>query len=153
MDGILTTSPCIAGVVVSPLKQIRDQRGMVMHMLRADSPLFTTFGEVYFSVVKQGVVKAWKRHHRMVQNFVVPMGEIKLVIYDDRSNSDTHGVVQEIVAGIEHYGLVQIPPMLWYGFKGVAAGDSMIANCASIPHDPDEVERVDECSPVIPYSW
>lgn len=153
MGDILSSSPCIDGVLVSPLKQIRDERGMVMHMLRADSPSFSSFGEVYFSVVKPGVVKAWKRHRQMVQNFAVPVGQIKLVIYDDRPGSKTRGVLQEIVTGVEHYGLVQMPPMLWYGFKGVAAAESMIANCASIPHDPEEVDRVEEGSLLIPYSW
>lgn len=153
MGDILTSRPNIAGVEVTPLKQLRDQRGMVMHMLRADSPSFETFGEIYFSVVKHGVVKAWKRHHRMVQNFAVPVGEIKLVIYDDRPDSVTCGVVQEITTGVDHYGLVRIPPMLWYGFKGVAETESMIANCASIPHDPGEADRVEADSRLIPYLW
>ena len=39
----------IEGVIVTPLRQIFDERGKVMQMLREDSPVFSRFGEVYFS--------------------------------------------------------------------------------------------------------
>lgn len=37
----------IEGVVVKDLKQFVDDRGRVMHMVRADDPLFEKFGEIY----------------------------------------------------------------------------------------------------------
>lgn len=151
--GEVSGAAAIDGVRVAPLTQIRDGRGAVLHMLRADSPTFEGFGEVYFSQVKPGVVKAWKRHRRMVQNLAVPVGAIRLVIYDDRPESATCGRVQEIVAGADDYCLVRIPPMVWYGFRGLADGDSLIANCATLPHDPAEVDRLPEDSPAIPYRW
>ena len=42
------------------VKKIGDERGSVMHMMRADSPWFSRFGEIYFSTVKSKVVKAWR---------------------------------------------------------------------------------------------
>ena len=69
------------GVTVTPLKRIADERGAVLHMLRADDPLFEGIGEIYFSVVRAGVIKAWKRHSRMIQHFAVPSGNIRLVIF------------------------------------------------------------------------
>ena len=143
----------IEGVRIFPLKQIGDERGMVMHMLRADAPHFEGFGEVYFSVVRSGVVKAWKRHRLMTQNFAVPVGEIRLVIFDDREGSVTRGAIQEIVTGTGYYALIRLPPMLWYGFKGTGQGDSLIANCASIPHDPSESESIALDSGLVPYRW
>jgi dTDP-4-dehydrorhamnose 3,5-epimerase len=153
MGDALVVSPCIDGVAIYPLKHISDERGSVMHMLRSDASCFTSFGEIYFSVVKPGVVKAWKKHQRMAQNFAVPVGQIKLVIYDDRDHSPTHGLVQEIIIGVDQYFLVHIPQMLWYGFQGLSSTDAMIANCATIPHDPAEVERVEQTSALIPYKW
>jgi len=146
---------CIEGVSITPLRVIADERGCVMHMLRADSAGFEGFGEVYFSVVRAGAVKAWKRHRLMVQNFAVPVGAIRLVIHDDRPGSTSRGVTQEIHtgAGLDRYALVRIPPMVWYGFQGVATIDSLIANCASLPHDPGEVDRLAENSEDIPYAW
>ena len=153
MGSAVTSGPMLAGVAIHPLAQIKDERGAVMHMLRADQKEFESFGEIYFSVVRQGVVKAWKRHQRMVQNFAVPVGEIRFVLYDDRSGSPTRGKIQEIVTGADRYALIRIPPLLWYGFQGIATGDSMIANCASIPHDPAESENAPPGAQFIPYVW
>ena len=36
----------IDGVILTPLRQIFDERGKVMHMLREDSPVFSRFGEI-----------------------------------------------------------------------------------------------------------
>src|SRR5205823_2429927 len=81
----------IDGVRVIPLRQIPDERGKVMHMLRADDPHFERFGEIYFSTVYAGVVKGWHLHERMTINYAVPFGSIKLVLFDDRAGSSTRG--------------------------------------------------------------
>ncbi len=153
MGAILTSGAAIDGVFVHPLTPMRDERGAVMHMLREDSPWFERFGEIYFSVVKKGAVKAWKRHLQMAQNFTAPSGEIRLVIYDDRESSPTRGNLLEVITGQDRYGLVKIPPLLWYGFTGLSEGESLIANCATLPHDPAESERLEPASSLIPFTW
>ena len=143
----------IEGVVIEPLKRILDERGKVMHMMRADSPLFTGFGEIYFSEVNPGVVKAWKRHRLMTLNYAVPVGNIKVVIFDDRPGSKTSGEVQEVFIGQDNYCLLRIPPLVWSGFKGISPHPSIIANLTDIPHDPSEVERLGPSDGKIPYGW
>lgn len=143
----------IHDVVVEPLRQIPDERGKVMHMLRSDSNLFENFGEVYFSVVYPGAIKAWKLHREMTLNLAVPVGSIKLVLYDDRRDSTSKGKIQEMIIGEENYCLVKIPPMIWNGFQGIARTISLIVNCATLPHDPDEVQRLDTSNTYIPYDW
>jgi dTDP-4-dehydrorhamnose 3,5-epimerase len=76
-----------------------------------------------------------------------------LVLVDERSGSATAGRTQEILLGDGHYNLVTIPPMLWTGFKGLGDTPALIANCASLPHDPDEVERRAPDDPAIPFHW
>ena len=144
----------IEGVRVTPLRKIPDERGVVMQMLRADSPHFDRFGEIYFSGVYPGVVKAWHMHSRMTLNYAVPIGTIKLVLYDDRPGSATRGRLMELFIGDHNYCLVTIPPGLWNGFKGVGTtAMALVANCATIPHDPDEITRCDPFSDRIPYDW
>jgi dTDP-4-dehydrorhamnose 3,5-epimerase len=143
----------IDGVIVTPLRQIADERGKVMHMLRSDAPHFRGFGEIYFSCVYPQAIKAWHLHKRMVLNYAVPHGNIKFVLYDDRAASPTKGEVQELFLGPDNYCLVTVPPMVWNGFKGVGAETAIVANCASIPHDPDEIMRCDPADPSIPYDW
>ena len=143
----------INGVVITPLKQITDERGKVMHMLRNDSDVFVSFGEIYFSCVHPGAVKAWHIHKKMVLNYAVPFGNIKFVLYDDREGSSTRGQLQEIFLGPDNYNLVTVPALVWNGFKGIGDKTAIVANCASLPHDPKEIERRDPTDPSFPYNW
>ncbi|OGR07310.1 MAG: dTDP-4-dehydrorhamnose 3,5-epimerase [Desulfobacca sp. RBG_16_58_9] len=143
----------IDGVLITPLKQILDERGKVMHMLRSDASHFQGFGEIYFSCVYPGAIKAWHLHKKMALNYAVPYGRIKLVLYDDREGSRTRGEIQEIFMGIDNYCLVTIPPLVWNGFKGMGQETAIVANCATIPHDPHEIVRLDPFDPSIPYDW
>ena len=143
----------IDGVKVTQLRQILDERGKVMHMLRSDSEIFEGFGEIYFSCVYPGAIKAWHIHKAMTLNYAVPHGNIKFVLYDDRPESPTCGEVQEIFLGPDNYCLVTVPPMVWNGFKGIGGETAIVANCASIPHDPAEIDRKPAFDPSIPYDW
>ena len=143
----------ISGVVLTPLRQIFDERGKVMHMLREDSPVFSRFGEIYFSCTHPGAVKAWHLHKEMTLNYAVIYGEIKFVLYDDRERSPTRGEVQELFISPENYQLVTVPPLVWNGFKGVGNQMAIVANCATMPHLPDEIERLPASDPRIPYDW
>lgn len=143
----------IEGVQIHPLRQIPDERGKIMHMLRADSPHFKEFGEIYFSCVYPGAVKAWHIHRRMTLNYAVIVGHIKLVLFDDREASPTRGKLQELFLGESNYSLVIVPPMVWNGFKGIGDKTAMVANCATIPHDANEIERMDPFTTRIPYQW
>lgn len=143
----------IEGVLITPLKQILDERGKIMHMLRCDSEVFEQFGEIYFSCVHPGVIKAWHIHKKMTLNYAVPYGKIKLVLFDDREDSSTKGELMEIFLGPDNYKLITIPPMVWNGFKGIGTETSIVANCATIPHDPEEIDRLDPFDNHIPYDW
>ena len=143
----------IHDIRITPLRRIADERGAVFHMLRAEDPVFERFGEIYFSLVYPGVVKGWHLHHRMTLNYAVPSGMVKLVLYDDRADSPTRGSLQELHIGELNYVLVTIPPLIWNGFKGEGSGPALVANCATISHDPDEIERRDPFAAGIPYDW
>lgn len=143
----------IEGVIVKSLKKIPDERGYIYHMLRSDDPIFEKFGEIYFSVVYPGVIKGWHLHKEMTLNYAVIQGIIKLVLYDNRENSSTRGNLMELFIGEENYYLVKIPPKIWNGFKGIGTKSVIVANCATLPHDPDEMERLDPFSDKIPYNW
>ncbi len=143
----------IDGVIISPLKQIPDERGKVMHMLREDSEGFVGFGEIYFSCIYPGAIKGWHIHKMTTLNYAVLHGSIKFVLYDDRQGSPTKGEVQEIFLGSDNYCRVTVPPMIWNGFKGIGINTAIVANCASMAHDPDETDRRDSFDSYIPYDW
>jgi dTDP-4-dehydrorhamnose 3,5-epimerase len=143
----------IEGVRITPLKQILDERGKIMHMLRNDAEGFAGFGEIYFSCVHPGAIKGWHIHKEMELNYAVPHGNIKFVLYDDRTNSPSCGELQEIFMGPDNYCLVTVPPMVWNGFKGIGSEMAIVANCTTITHRADEIDRLDPFDPSIPYNW
>ena len=144
----------IDGVVLQDLRIIPADGGPVLHMRRADSPLFRSFGELYFSEVEPGSVKAWKRHAVQTQHFAVPAGRLRIVLYDDRPDSPTRGAVMETVLGRpDQYRLLRIPPRIWYGFTALGSQPALICNCADVPHDPSEGERRPRDAAEIPYHW
>jgi len=143
----------IDGVRIVPLRQLRDERGAIFHMLRADDPAFEGFGEIYFSFVRPGWVKGWHLHRAMTLNYAVPVGRVRLVLYDDRDGSPTRGAVQEIEMGEDQYVRVRVPAGVWNGFRGESESDAMVANCATLPHEPNEIVRIAPDDPRVPYKW
>lgn len=144
----------INGVLIIGLKQIIDERGAVLHLIRNDSQFYSTFGECYMSLIHPNLIKAWKKHTLQTQNIAVPIGRIKLVIFDSRSDSSTFGNLLEIELGRpDSYNRIVIPPGVWYGFKCISQISALIVNCADIPHDNSESIRVEDNSDLIPYNW
>jgi len=143
----------IEGLQVIPLRRIPDERGTIFHMLRATDPHFKRFGEIYFSTIYQGVVKGWHKHEVMALNYACIYGRVKVVVYDDREGSSTHGNLHEIFIGQDNYSLVIIPPMVWNGFKGMGHDFSIIANCSTHVHDPSRSVRLAPDDKLIPYDW
>ncbi len=143
----------IDGVKVIPLRQIPDERGKVMHMLKSTDPHFERFGEIYFSTAWPGAIKGWHVHKKMTLNYAVVSGRIKLVLYDRRDGSPTKGEVQEIFIGEDNYCLVTVPPGVVNGFKAYGDRQAIVANCSTEPHSPDEIVRIDPFDKGIPYDW
>ena len=143
----------IKDVTISKLKIIEDERGKVMHMMRNDSKVFQSFGEIYFSTIYKDVIKAWHLHKEATLNYASVSGEVKLVLYDDRTERDSRGIYEEIFLTPENYFLVTIPPNIWNGFKGLAKGESIIANCLNLPNNEKEMVRLDIKNKRFNHNW
>ena len=143
----------IEGMSIRQLRQIPDERGKIMHMLRCDDPWFEKFGEIYFSVAYPNVIKGWHLHQRITLNYAVISGMIKLVLYDERQASPGKGEVMEIFTGEDDYALITIPPGVWNGYMTIGVKPAIVANCATEPHDPEEMIRRSPFDPSIPYDW
>jgi dTDP-4-dehydrorhamnose 3,5-epimerase len=143
----------IQGVQVIPKKKLFDDRGAIFHMLRKDDPEFQKFGEIYFSKIHPGVIKAWHHHSRMALNYLVVNGSIQLGLWDGRKESPTFGKQQTIYLDEQNSQLVVVPPGVWNGFKGLGPTSSLVANCATEPHDPEEITRKAFDDPSFGYDW
>lgn len=145
----------IEGVKIKILRPILDERGRLMEILRSDDPIFVKFGQIYLTTVYHGVVKAWHCHRRQIDNLSCIRGVVKLALYDAREDSITYGKINEFFMGDNSPLLIQIPPLVYHGMKGVGAWESLVINCPTEPYnhdDPDEV-RLSPDTPEIPYDW
>ena len=79
--------------------------------------------------------------------------KVKLVLFDDRKESNTFGKYQELILSPKNYFMVTIPPLIWNGFKGEDNEESIIANCMTIPHDEEEIVRKDPEDKKFKYNW
>lgn len=145
----------IDGVRTKQLRVIPDERGYLMEMLRCDDEMFVRFGQVYLTVAFPGVVKGWHYHKRQDDIFVVVKGMIKLVLYDQRGDSSTCKLINELFIGERNPMLVTIPAGVVHGFKGIGVEPAYLINLPTEPYDysnPDEF-RISPRDPSIPYDW
>ena len=145
----------INGVIVQPLRVIPDERGRVMEILRRDDPVFHQFGQCYLTTTYPGVVKAWHCHHLQTDQICAVKGMLKLVMYDARPDSPTHGEVHELFIGEHQPTRVTIPPGVFHGWKCISTKEALVINCPSELYNyaqPDE-HRLPWNSAEVPYDW
>jgi dTDP-4-dehydrorhamnose 3,5-epimerase len=141
----------IDGVRLTPLRIIGDERGSVMHMLRATDAHFAGFGEVYFSTIVAGARKEWRLHRKHTSQLAVVVGTVRFVLHP--GNAGGAGGTEEIEIGASNYQLLTIPPGVWYAFENRGSSTAIIANCSNGVHDPNEAERRGFDDPPAPYVW
>ena len=123
-------------IIIKPLKKINIEEGDVLHALKASEDEFHGFEEAYFSTIKKNKIKAWKRHLLMTMNLIIPIGRVQFNFYDDEKN-----LLKNIIVGEDNYCRITVPPMIWFGFKGLSTHTSYILNISDERHNPSEVER------------
>jgi dTDP-4-dehydrorhamnose 3,5-epimerase len=122
---------------VTTLAKVVTNGGDVMHAMKSSDANYKGFGEVYFSWIEQGVIKAWKCHNKMTMNLICPLGEVRFVFQSPVSKDEFR--VENI--GEEKYVRLTVPPGIWFGFQGQAKDRSLLANIADIAHQEEEVTR------------
>ncbi len=138
-------------ISIQKLTKINVEGGDVFHAIKKSEDSYDDFGELYFSWIDPGYIKAWKRHKVMKLNLVVPYGLVKFVVCQD----DKRGIFKDIVIGNndkdDKYSRLTIEPGTWFGFKGLAKHKSLVVNLANIEHDPKEADTLNLNS--FEYSW
>ena len=141
----------IDGIIITHLKKIIHPKGDLYHVIKKSSDGYIGFGEAYISTIIKNEIKGWKKHHSMTLNLVVPAGAVKIVIFDDRNQSSTNGLFQEILLSKENYFRLTIPPKLYVAFQGISDSTNILLNIANIEHDPSESSNLELAK--ISYSW
>ena len=138
------------GLIISELNQIHNSKGDILHALKKSDSSFNNFGEAYFSFVKYNKIKGWKKHNKMTMNLIVPIGEVKFVLYDNRDKKSDPNI-KEIIIGQPNYKRLTVPPNIYVSFKGISKNINLILNIADIEHDTNESINLDLSD--IAYEW
>ena len=145
----------IDGVQVRRLRLIPDERGFLMELMRSDWEEFEKFGQAYITAVYPGAVKGWHYHKIQTDHFICIHGMAKVVLYDAREGSPTHGEVNEFFMGPLNPIMLTIPKGVSHGFKGISEEMTLIANVPTELYNyeqPDEY-RLPAHTKEIPYDW
>lgn len=141
----------IEGVSIQNLKIINNSKGNIYHVLKKDEINQMDIGEIYLSEIHYNEIKGWKKHHKMFLNLIVPIGDIKFVIFDDREQSSTNGQFWEVTIGENNYCRLCIPPNVYVAFQGMNMNRNLLINVASIEHDPSEATNLE--LNMLDYRW
>lgn len=132
-------------VYLNKLKRIAVSQGDVYHGIKASDRSFKGFGELYFSRIESHRVKGWKRHKRLTLNLMVPVGEVRFVVFAHDSGTclPSHLVSDcRLGADVNHQRLT-VEPGMWVAFQGIGQGINVVANVIPEEHDPTETDNLD----------
>lgn len=145
----------IEGVKTKKLTSVPDERGRFMEIIRADDDIFAKFGQVHVTTAYPGVVKAWHYHNNQDDHFAVISGMMKVVLYDGREESPTHGRINEFFIGDHNQMVLRIPRRVSHGFKCISGKEAILMNLVTEPYNynaPDK-HRIDPHDNNIDYDW
>ena len=144
----------IAGVETKELVTHVDERGWFREIIRRSDPIFPEgFGQWSHTVSYQGVSKAWHVHRTQTDWWYVAIGTVKAALYDTRTDSSTHGELQELLMGDGQPPIVlKIPPGVAHGYR-VLSGPAHVFYIVSHEYDGTDEGRIAHDSPDIGYDW
>lgn len=146
--------PNIEGVVIKDLVTHPDERGFFRELIRETDPFFGEgFAQLSHSLMHPGVAKAWHIHKTQIDWWYVPVGVLKVALYDTREDSSTKGQLQELFMGGDHgHKILKIPPGVAHGCKAIT-GEAHLIYVTSNVYDPAEEGRIPHDDPGIGYDW
>ena len=116
---------------------IKVEGGNVMKIMKISDYKEFKFGEAYFSSIDFNYIKGWKMQLKMSSNICVPEGEVKFTfVSKDFKYHKTY------ILGENNYGILSIPPKIWYSFKGLSEKTSLILNISDSEHDEKDIKKI-----------
>ena len=144
----------IKGVIIKELVTHTDERGFFREIFRFSEEFEKiSLGQLSHSLAKEGVVKAWHGHKEQFQWNYVVLGKIKVVLYDNRSESSTYRETMEFLVGDDEKPRAYFfPPGVLHGYKCLK-GPMQIIYVTSGVYDLSDEVRISKDDPQIGYEW
>jgi dTDP-4-dehydrorhamnose 3,5-epimerase len=148
--------PEIEGVVLKRITALADHRGTLAEVLDARDPFWTEpVVYAYEFTIRPGRIKGWGMHELQTDRYLASVGNVRVVLYDGRADSETQGRIEQFFFTPATPGLLMIPPGVWHADQNWGEIDARIMNFPTQPYDhssPDKY-RIDPHSGMIPFDW
>src|SRR5258708_1348206 len=114
----------IEGVVIQHRKTLVDDRGTLCEILGPhnavnEMPLVY----VYQFTIRPGKIKGWHVHYLHDDRIFVSQGEVKVVLYDNRAESPTYRMINEIYRTAFDRTVMVIPRNVFHAHQNVGTTD------------------------------
>ncbi|UCF38490.1 MAG: dTDP-4-dehydrorhamnose 3,5-epimerase family protein [Acidobacteriota bacterium] len=109
----------------------------------------------YCFTIRPGMIKGWGMHKEHEDRYFVLYGEMEVVLYDDREDSGTRGLVTKVYLTQYRRRLMNIPAGVWHATRNPGISDVVVVNFPTIPYDhanPDKY-RLPLDTDRIPYKF
>ena len=144
----------IVGVELRRTPTHADERGTLTEVIDlrwefTDDPLVY----VYLVTLRPEQIRGWVVHQAQNDRLFVYAGVLKIALYDARTDSPTHGLVNVFHLGGHDRALLSIPAGVYHGVHNVGSEDGAFVNLPSQPyqHDDPDKYRLPLDNDVIPY--
>lgn len=110
---------------------------------------------VYTFTIRPGWAKGWGIHREHEDRYFLLAGELEIVLFDARDDSETTGLVSKIVLAESRRQLMNIPAGVWHAERNLGDRDVVVVNFPTIVYDhsaPDKY-RLPLDTDEIPYEF
>ena len=129
-------APLPDGVLLRDLVTQTDERGTVCELydlrwgVNPDPLVFA-----YTFTIRPGAAKGWGVHRMHEDRYAFLSGELELVLYDERDDVPTAGLVARLFLSDRRRQLLVIPRGVWHAERNVGSEDAVVINFPTIPYD------------------
>ena len=146
----------IEGVKLRPATTLADERGTLCEILNPAWDLHPAeIVYVYQFTIRPGKIKGWHQHHLHDDRIFLSQGTVKVILYDDRPESPTYKMVNEIYRSEHERNIMIIPAFVFHAHQNIGSTDALFVSMPTRPYnhtDPD-VFRLPIENDRIPYRF
>ena len=150
----------IEGVIFRPTRPVPHESGTLTEIVRSDwEEIHDEVVHTHVTTTQPGSVRAWGLHEASTDRLFVVKGLVSIAVYDGRSSSPTHGVLNEFKLSERNPGLLQIAPNLFHGWKTIGNEEAFVINMPTSSYDYDRPDALDlpyeseEARRIVPWRW
>lgn len=133
----------IKGVKIINLRSIKNGSNFLRDGIKNSELKDKKFGEIYTSTISYKEIRAWKLQKKLTLDLLVPIGKVKICLYDGRLKNNKIGKKHTIILSQNPYFRLRVPPGVWYGFCGLSKNINLIIAITNSIFNENEVKRLE----------